>query len=48
MSFYLCLYQSCAPKTGRKLAVVHELLPGRDGKVRAAVVKVRAPDEAKG
>ena len=30
-----------------KLAVVHELLPGRDGKVRAAVVKVGAADEGK-
>ena len=30
-----------------KLAVVHELLSGRDGQVRAAVIKVGAVDEGK-
>ena len=30
-----------------KLAVVHELLPGRDGQVRAAVIKVGVVDEGK-
>ena len=30
-----------------KLAVVHELLPGRDGQVRAAIIKVGAVDEGK-
>ena len=31
----------------RKLAVMHELLPGRDGQVRAAVINASAGDEGK-